>query len=399
MAITIVGAPGPVIWTKNTARFVFSYTLMSAAWKLEVQFLDAVSNAVITTVQYPFSGASGVILMDVEKILDAAVPFNFAPATGSGIASQESLFFFRRIYLKYRPANTGTVQPWVTDPNSYKICRGGISHLNFVNDLLVNNSASVFTPSYFYPSSHKYLTWMPDFRFMAPDESGWLTYFSNDAANTQTVFYSAFYKDGTTTIFQENLAGYGAGDFTHRAWYIPIGIDQCSLDPTGKGVKYYTIKVYKIVGLAYTVLSTLTINVDNRPSYHPLTVYYRNSVGGWDQLRLRGEHEKNLDVEKKEYERRRDAGVNGANPYYDSMLRPSFKVNTGFLTPEMMAAAVDLVNAKDMALLLDDVWIPVRMKSKQLKWNDTRLQRQEAILEFETAGSYATMPKQLMDLL
>lgn len=397
MAVALLGKPSPVCWTKNPIEFGFAYALVQTTWKLHVQIVDTNGTFVYGEVQYPFTATAGGISIPMQGLLDPLVA-HVVPAAFTG--QQEQTASMKPFRLRWRTiTGLGTATAWTLDAQTYIAIKGGIAHLNGWEERQVNGTGNVFTPAKFFPSTaHNFLTWIPSGRLITPDEYAWLNYFSTDSANNQFVVYDVTFADGTFASSNQNLPTYGGGDFQYRYFNIPVGITQCALDPTGKGVRSVTVKICKNHAIP-TILSSYTFNIDNRPYYDTMTVHYINSFSGVETLKLRGAIQGGASVEKKEYEQLPvGSNVFGKNPYYDSDMRATWKANSGFMTDEHATALLDMVNSLHMGIILNNVWQPVRIKNKEAVYRNTVDKKNNFPIELESAGTFKTFPAELMKL-
>jgi len=398
MAISIAGRPSPVCWTKNPITFTFLYTLVSTTWKLHLQIIDFATSGVYAEVLYPFDSTAGTLDIDLDGLLDPLVSFDF-PANLTAVSEFPS--GKRPVRLRWRTYDTTsqTYGSWTVDGQDHIICKGGIADLNPNEEYRTNNAASIFSAIRFFPTTaHNYLTWLPDGKLITPDEDGFLLYLSTIANNDQRAHYEVTYNDNTTANIAVNLPGYGTGDFTYKWFHIPVGIEQCNLDPTGKGVREYLVRVRRN-NIGTTLLSSFRFRADNRPYYDTLTVHYINSISGTDTIKFRASIENGASFERKEYEQKHTQSNNyGRNPYYDSSLRLTWKANTGYISQEHATALLDLLNAQYVAAFMNSKVYPLRIKNKDAVYRNTKNKLNNFTIEFESAGTFRSLPRQAFDL-
>lgn len=397
MAITLAGGPSPVLWTKNPATFTFIYTGMNTDWKLQLQIIDPSTADVFATVEYGFAGSAGAMQIDIKDLIDPLVSFTYPTYNTSGI--QASTANLRDIKLRWRPVNTGSTHPYTTDTQTYRVIKGGIGDLSFGEWAKVNDFSSSFTAAYFYPASHKYLTHVPSGRLMSPDEYGWLLYFSESASVQQKARYKVFYRDNSNATIDVSLPGYGTGPLQYKCYYVPVGITQANLDPTSKGVAYYEVSIIADDTIPATVLTTYKIVADYRPYYDNMVLWYRNSVGGWDQLNCRGANELGWEGDKLDYEQKViGTTLNGSIPVYDNKMRLVWKVNSGYLGRAHAIALADMCHARELALVYNNKWLPVKIRNKDAVLLQSVSKLENISIEIETSGSFSSMPRQLVNL-
>lgn len=142
--------------------------------------------------------------------------------------------------------------------------------------------------------------------------------------------------------------------------------------------------------------------VDNRPYYKNLTLLYRNSMGGIDNISLNGIVQvAGATVEKNEYHQHRVYGagiLDGEEPYYRSKARPTFKGNTGYLSLQHKIALLDLFNTDGAWIWLNNNAYPVRVPPQKMDPVSSSDNLHSYAIEFEAAGRYQTFPIELLNL-
>jgi len=401
MPIQLTARPADVCFTKNPMRFIFFYSLMQPAWKLQLQVVEPSNpNLVRAEVQYPFGATSGILNVYLENIMDALVSYSY-PSNVTAPLIQELASSRRELLLRWRPVYPGSNAAWQSDTQNHVIVKGGMGDISPNLEWMVNNHGLPFNAARFYPSaSHRYLTWLPNNRNITPGEYGWLLYMSDISNNDQILQYVVTYKNFTSAAINVNFPGYGGStSFKYKTFYLPFGINQCNLDPTNLGVIYYEVRVIRPAGPV--VLSQINFYPDYRPYYDTMTIHYRNSMGGVDHIRLRGEIEQGASFERKDYEQAVTVSVSpifGRNPYYESKMRLSWKGNTGYISKEHATAILDLLNSTDMAILFNSQWLPLRIKNKDAVYRSTKNRLNNFTIEFETAGTFTSLPRQITQM-
>ena len=396
MAISISKKPNLMTWSKNPIVFSFTYTGGDASWKLQVQ-LTTLDGSVIAEVQYPVQGYTGGVDIPVHDLIDPYIsdvlPGNLSGGTtDANTEVSDNILSYK---IQYRFIGSGLSNPFTVDSHTYQAIKG------YMGDLDTNGEYDVNYTSYamFLPNNSQWLTWVPSGRIMTPTEWGWLMYFTLDNPYAPTVKYTMTYMDGTTaTISKVLINTTGPTDYSMRTWFVPIGISQAKLDPTIKGVQYYTIQVQDSNG---DLSAAYKINVDNAPYYNTMTLFYRNSFGGIDQIQLKGMIDWNIETVKSEYEQRRyyPPNTNGTNPFYDATLRPSWTGNTGYLSKSHVIALQELLGGKYCALLYDGQWLPVRVPANKFTIYSKKDALHNVAITFEAAATFKGLPRQLQGLV
>ena len=388
MAINVFTRPGQLSWTDNTIYYLFFYNLLPANTRLQVQLLNA-SGAFVTEVMYYLDSSKSIFLLPLQDLIRPLTSYKRPEniVAGSATANCEEAYHFADVSIRWRVVYTGSSANYLQE-TTFKAIRGGIGDMNFLDAEYIN-SYTGDAPVTWLPKSAPWLTWVPSGRMMRPDEFGWLTWICTTGSG-HSLQYAVTYLDGTAANFNKSIDPAHL-DYKNRLFYIPIGVRQAGLDPANKGVAYYFVIISN--GITTTAYK---INVDNLPRYDALTLYYRNSLGGWDNISINGSIERSTDIEKLEYEQRGLNSANGYNNYYASSFRPKWKGFTGYLSKEHCIALNDLLNSQECALLYGGKWLPVRMTTKSIKYLDTKDGLHAVQLDFEAAGSFTSFPKQLL---
>lgn len=390
MAITSVSYPRAKVWTRDPVIIGFNIFLPAAGDMMQLQVFDS-SNSLIVDLKKPLGTATANVSFDLSPVVDAKAKFQAKPSylSGTGIANVEQLADVPKIYTKYKQAS-GLF--WATG-TTFQLFKGGVSSMNFTDDLAINSAAT--SSADWYPTPTKFLTWLPNQKLMSTDELSWLTYMSDVAASNQQVQYTAYFTDGTQQIVTRTI-GTGTGSYDGLMFYIPAGLPQIGFSAVGKTVSYWTVIVL-INNLPAS--QKMTFYADYRPSYSLITLYYRNSLGGWDNFRFKGEYTSSVKAERKEFSQLTAYAGNGPNNWYDTQTRVSWKANTGYVTRDLLHALEDAFASTECAILVGGKWLPVRVTSDEFKYKDTQSGLYAEVLEFETAGTFSNFPKQLRQLL
>lgn len=386
----IVIPEGLIHWQKNTITFGIT-TLGCSGKKVVIEILKG--SDLVTTLVYPVIGTE--LGYDFKVQIDRLL---------GGLLEPERPSYLTAAVLKnveYLPSGitqytfkVSLSDSIVSKSRTRLLMKGGIHNMSFINEPDINLYATMNKDN-FLPYGSRFLTWVPSGRLLDPEELSWLTYF-HDLSDRPKVVYNVTYMDGSTATFETAFPDIPGGDYSYKLWYIPIGVLQAGLDPTGKGVSRYFVRVHKATGVPVKYAEYL-INVDNRPFYHWLNIHYRNSIGGWDNFRFHGQIEHTTEPAKGEYDLKHSNRF-GGNPHYNASLRFKWKANTGYIDKQHMIALNDLLNSTDCGLIFEGKWLQLRCLPKTFTWLDTRDGLHNEVFEFDTAGTFTTLPVQLMKL-
>jgi hypothetical protein len=395
MPVSNSSTPYQSIWSRNPAKFVFSYSLVSLTYKLEVNVYDAVSSASLATVQYPFSSTSGSMTIDLQEIFDSIHANNLPmPNTTLGAASEEiTSSLVKQVKVKFRLSNTGVTETWQIISTTFKVLKGGIGKLNFVDEASVNHGAAFYYPDV-GNTGNTYLSVLKRYHVVTDDRM-WLLFFNK--ANQDVTARYLIYTESSFTSLDVALPNTTGGSMQWRAWYVPFGLTQIGVTNPNE-IKRIVVRIFK-TGAPATIYSELEFYVDQRPWYRPLNLYFRNSYGGWEFCKFTGLVEPGTSTDKKMFEQKRDGATAGVLAGYDSRMTVSFKANSGHLNSlDDAASFMDMMNARQYAILVGNKWVPVVNKTKSVPMKNNANALNSFTIEFETAGDFQSLPEEIFSL-
>lgn len=233
----------------------------------------------------------------------------------------------------------------------------------------------------------------------------WLLYM-HLGQNEPRIIYKVWYSDGTDITFYR-YGGIRVGPYYGRLLHIPIGIEQASLNPYGKKPVKYTVTVtdYNISGGPSTTMAFMEFKVDNRPVHHPLNLIYRNCVGGIETIFLTGVKQLGgASFTKQISERNRyDSGQRGPASYFHSEGTVKFTAHTPYLSEQELILLYDLYNCTEMCGVISAQphsprrFYPMRVPEQDMPAIDRDAHLHSYKIEFETAGSFRNMPRNLFN--
>jgi hypothetical protein len=392
MALTLLNNIGARLWVKNPIILSFLAAGIPSSTYIIIT-IDSGGDT-IATLRYPI--LNWLVKVPIEDIVRAI--FNepqFPPElkfSGDWIAEPQSNDRVRTIFVKYRLSTDGPESEVYV---SRKVIDGGIASLLQKNIAEINQYES-YNPSLFFGKNGRFVTHIPSGRKVDAALNGWIPYYHDTGLVPEIEYIVTYLSGDTTSVYQSWPA---RADYTDTFWQIPFGIDQCELDLTGLGVRKVELKITAYAPLIDETLTlgSYIVNFDYRASYNWVDIGFKNSLGGWDMLRMNGEMEWGTEAVKKEYEQSQ-MSVLGSNPYFDSEIRPRWVVNTGYISGQEMAAMNDLLNSVDIRILFEEKWLPIRCKNKSIGWKDTKNNLFNEQFEFEFAGDFNTLPIEIMSL-
>lgn len=222
-----------------------------------------------------------------------------------------------------------------------------------------------------------FLTWQPhaypNRKFVFANQKLWLTAFN--PANTVASYdieVTVNYVDSTITATNHTVAVPTAGTLLH------IAADLTTLGITGLAgdVHYYDIRVSD--GAAGYIAQTYRFYINYDPCYRYYDLYYHNSLGGFDPVRVRGEVTRFFDLDGRDAQ----GGLQlddweSANKPFESLItgttgRRRFAGTVGFAnTPREQEALMEILYSESAFQLIDGRWVPIVRVTKSKELNKT----------------------------
>lgn len=210
-----------------------------------------------------------------------------------------------------------------------------------------------------------------------------------DDGLTQTVVYSMYLNDGS--IVTKNVTAIAAIKWS--VFCAPAGFTQLdfnSLVPLGMVAIKWSIK---IMASATTIVSEIVYEIDQRNFYETYQLIYRNSIGGLETIRLRGQVDFAAD-----YDRQLAAKTLPPSWYNNMDLLPqssdenveelaNFTGDTGFLSKAGCDKLRDLFLSPQKMQLVDQRLLPIVINSKKTKFFTNKDSLISTVVEWSPAYS------------
>lgn len=246
------------------------------------------SPEVITLPLVPVDGYADIDLKDIlHAQLEYGVPLITGTETDCSVAAKQSGVF----YVQFRQITSAIADPPWTDSEKdflVRIIKGGLPVLKF--------QGTNFWQNYFALTVEtKFFTWQLSNRMAAVYERMYLCWFNTSDAVSVKGFLKLVYTDGTDNTQQTVVTA-----AKYQIGFIPVGAAQWNLpgiaQTAGKSIYYWELTVMDMTDPAAPVQISETFRyyADNRNLYKPVTLHYRNSLGGLDSVRLRGQIDDNV---------------------------------------------------------------------------------------------------------
>lgn len=292
--IEIQKRPYLINWSGN-AIYYEMYSAYAAAnsgvtFEVKIKFMHTNESLYEDVIILPFTPVAGRVLFDIKDIIDAQLSFDMPNFVDNDwICYNQSGYF----YIEFREITPDNLTPaWITTENmAQRVCvKGGIHPYHYKgNNFWLNH----------YPTALTFFTWKPQGQLVQSTEQTWLAFFYTGEELIVKGELQLIYKDGTivtftrdinvdlycTTLFQTNLF-YG--------WDNGAGFDD-------ENVYQWKVRIRDFANTV-TLVNWHTYELDNRQDYNETILHYRNSIGGLDNVRVRGVIEKKLNYETQQAE-------------------------------------------------------------------------------------------------
>lgn len=399
--------PRSRVWSHNPIRYGIKYNSFTPGRGIEVEVLDSNTNEVLSSTTYIIDKSWGELIIDnINEIVDPYLEYSVPNGTTNGNSHiiYESPSSKRTCHLRYRESYPGSNTGWINDYGyRFLVIKGGINEVNFYGDVTINSSFS--SNALFYPRNGlPFLTYKPflDNRICI-DEYGWILYHHADTGTPQVRYYVS-YNDGTSDILTRYMTGSPA-NFQDRFWYIPTGPRQCLLEKANKKITGYTIVVVRVNQFNQIVSSygTYSFIPDYGKIQKGMNLIYRNSVGGLDNIYLRGVSvigTGSFEKRNATYPKNSLKALSGETQTFHSEGVLKFKGNTGYISREEAYRLYELFNTEEFAaIIVDGIYMPVRVPAQELKGISSEDSLHNYTVEFESAGRFRSFPRQLLNLI
>lgn len=280
MAVTLTERPYEVAFSRNPVIYKFSTdtALNTSGLRIDVRlfyrafdgndFLQIVDVSLVPD-------SAGTVQVDFQKILDSLVEYKLP--TIKSLAAEKAFSQVGQFYVDYREATITTPTPaFTSDLNKSRIViKGGLPYEKWQG------------PNYFIKQSGN-LTWQKHGRYIGPKELSWITYLHLGANNQEglSAKVNIWYTDGTNTENAVAIPLPGSAAPKYGVFRIPVGYQLRLADINkDKTIWYYTVRIASAIT---DLTPEFRYEVDYRNTYSKFTMYYFNSLGGFDSIRLLG---------------------------------------------------------------------------------------------------------------
>lgn len=367
MDVLLLKKPYEVSLAGNPMPFIFQLTPYGdiqrrSKYKLQINVLIETAYRSRTYIncysQVYFPDISGQIRIDVHTILDAYMEFYMPKLTLQKLLLCKDQS--KRFQVSYQLQLEDEFVTDLATSDIFYAIKGGLPYEQW-NPVafFTKNILTDLQPLHYAPAGEK----------IAPDQKlffFWL-YPLDDRAD-QSITYTFLLEDGTTETYTPTP--------TVKAlkWGVlvaPAGLSQLAYTPTGgKLVVSYTIQVFADTT---PITAPYTYTLDYRNFYNDYRILYRNSLGGLDSLRLRGQ----VDIDA-DYAYQKASRISTEAYYSNQNLLPQFiqKTNeetlkvvadTGFISKAATDNLRDLFLSKQIFEIAESKLLPVILTAENVK--------------------------------
>lgn len=303
-------------------------------------------------------------LFDIHEILDQFVELNPPIYNQVGVTRCDLLTkqYFVRYYERY--GDTVTEQEVITGVTKAVMMAG-------TNFPFFNANTDFFT-DYLVPSK-AFLTWLPAEQDITVAQHQYL-YFPIVSAATTSFKSKAdiFYTDDTSDLDVE--IGAAPGSEQYEIYIIPVGFSQVvqAVSDGGKTVDHYIIY---ITDQADAVVSELrTYYLDRKEYLSTAHVLYKNSIGGYDTLRVTGDLAFGLDVTKSVFETILPSTYDLMDPQFHEFNvsgREFIQMSTGHMKKADLIHLQELILSESIFQIDSVAYLPLTLDTKSITFTQT----------------------------
>lgn len=393
--ITLRKRPYDINWSGN--QIVYSFFSEAAKNNLDLVFevklyfrnyedlSDFKEIAII-----PLTPYKGEASIDVAELLRSQLEFTLPTLWADSSDARKQTGEFYIIYREY-DIDESASESWLSTEVDYKrkVLKGGIAPFLWKGNNYWHN---------YYPTQKPFLTWQRSGRYTGLFERIFLAWFNNTniAAGKIICIVKCTYTDKSTSEKSVTVAV-----LPNRIAYIPVGAVDRDIITAGKTIWYWDVAVYDNTVSSSPVLISQVFRYvnDQRNDYNNQTLFYRNSLGGIDSVRIRGVIETTITLDGGDAETI-EPFTDGATvlPRLDRSIAhreiPSFKGDIGHLDKNDQDRLRDAFLSREVWVEKYGRWWPVKLLTKQYKLRSTQDKRFVLPIDWTIAdgGSYYYTP-------
>lgn len=338
-------------WSMNDIRYVFTLDdLTRPGLSLQVKLKyrrNGITKDIVTVPYIPNS--DGKVYVYVQGYLNSIVSYTL-PVIGDDITIATDQF--AEFWIEFRESTTADPSPaWTSDEaNSKYVIKGGIQKEKHARNNSFINHFEVAKP---------FLSWQPKERHIFPDQKIHLTYFNFQGKVNPSILIK-IYNDDETIIEDGFTLSFGADDLIVHI-LLNNFIDDANTGNTKNVVK---IDVF-LIEASLAITETRSFILLYRPLYDYADLFFHNSIGGFDTIRVRGEM--NFAMDRSVTEAGNGVDVNQWNSQVISgeirhvaiNKTDRFSGDIGYLPKKEQEPCIDFLMSTNAYEIIDSRYIPV----------------------------------------
>lgn len=388
MEILLIKKPYEISLSGNPVPFSFAITPYGTSQQAQdirvqvtVMIEDVFNSGIFTEAKsqdfYPT--AEGLVSGEIQSLLDPYLEY-YLPAPNLKRPVQ-ALQQRKRFKIKWLLTNAGTIVSGPTESSIYYIAKSGLAYEQwhpsefFTQKILAEKLPLLFSArgEKCHSGEIKYFFWM---------------YGYDDNAN-QTLTYKVYFSDGTSATTNAPVV-FGA---KWSVFCAPSGFSQSGLDalvPEGKTPVKYSLKV---VTATTTIVDEYFFELDPRNFYETHQLLYRNSIGGLESLRLRGQIDFAADYDRQLAQKTVPpswySGLNLLPLATDENTEEltNYTGDTGFISREACDKLRDLFLSGQKIEVVNGKFLPINLNTKKAKFWSNNDQLVSTTVEWSPAYS------------
>ena len=375
LSVELIKTPGEISFSGNPMSFIFALApygsteksqdiRLSVRVELEDLFGSNVFNEKRNQVYYPDN--DGKIQIDISSIIDPYLEYFIPRITlGRPVAAADQRKRYRIVYVLQKDniivgnAETSAILSVMKGGTSYETM---YSQLFFDQHVVTNKKPLLFS----IPDEKtgveelRFLFWSYPLDDNAPQSVKFVVSLSNGNTAQKTI-------DGSVMVGKWGVA------------CVPYGFNQCGLQglvPDGIFPISYTVEVFTAAG---TVVAPVRLVIDHRAIYEPYFLLFRNSIGGMQSIRLRGQVDLEADYDRQQAVRTvlpsqfLNQNLLAQNVTAHTEETKGFKGDTGFVVKPMIDDILgDLPLTSQLFNLVDNMLLPSVLVLKNAKLYSAR---------------------------
>ncbi len=391
MAIEIQKSPPTWNWSGNPIHYQLYSSVAQAEptayFEVKIKFKRTDEGSYSDIIILPYYPVNGVAKIDINHVLHGLLEYEVPGIPDDNEYS--SPLFSRKItgqfYIAYREITSATPDPAFTDSapvNPLNVIKGGISYEKWRGDN--------YWVNYFFESL-PFLTWQRSGRMASLTERMYLAWLNTTDVPVGDIKMrrKVVYYDGTIAIAELNCP-----INKYEVVYFPTGSEQLVLEDIfpDKKIRYWEMQVWDKENQV-PLSEAYRYEVDNRYDSNDTTFNYRNSLGGLDSVRMRGD----IDDQAERSFVEQDSIV--LHNYFEgAFILPKIKIadsselivskaNTGFLNKEELDRLREIHFIRECWWAQDGKWLPITIRTGSGKLRSTSDDLWSLPIEYSLAHS------------